>query len=241
MADNPEVAEQFTTWAFDATSGGFLDINTPKAPPRSLAELSNGVFDVQGSTVRDTTTGRIVANLSSVHGSSLNVGDQGSLFLNNGIAREEVNRAGGRSIMQRAGISVSIPNEAGLEPTTLSGVTSLTHFGGGIYTILGAPSSPADFERVDLVPDTQLAGEPGRFQMPLSVGLYRRATPREVINRSVAGWLARNAFDEIASRVAGVGGKNYVERTQAILDAIDALGITVEITPFVTYNLTGEA
>lgn len=239
MADLPEVAEAFNTWTFDTASGGWRDINAPLAPPRSLFELSEGLYDVQGSTVRDTASGRIVANLSSIHGSSLNLGDQGSIFLNNGIAREEVNRAGGRNIMQRAAITVTIPGEAGAEATVISGTTSLTHFGGGIYTIFGNPRGPADFERVDVVPDTQVLGEPRRLNLPLSIGLYRRATPSEVLNRSIAGWLARNAFDAIAERIAGLGGKNYVEEVLTILDAIAQLGITVEVAPFVTYDLSG--
>lgn len=238
MADLPEVAEAFNTWTRDAASGGWRDLNTPLAAPRSLFELSGGLYAESGAQIRDTLSGRIVANLSPVHGSSLNAGDQGSLFLNNGIAREEINRAGGRNIMQRAAITVTIPGEAGAEATVISGVTSLTHFGGGIYTIFGNPTSPADFERVDVVPDTQIPGEPRRLNLPLAIGLYRRATPSEVLNRSIAGWLARNAFDIIAERIAGLGGKNYGEKATAILDAIAQLGITIEVSPFVTYDLS---
>lgn len=241
MAEQPEAAEAFNTWAFDPASGGFRDLDAPDATGRSLFELSEGRFHVIGTTVRDTSTGRIAGNLSSVHGSTLSLGDQGSLFLNNGIARQDVNQAGGRNVLQRASITVRLPADDTNPARTLTGVTSLTHFGGGIYTSQGVPAGPADFERVDLVPDRTVEGEPRRFNLPLSVGLYRRATPGETLNRSVTGWLARNAFAEIAARVAGLGGKDYNEKAQAIADAIEALGITIEVAPFITYDLTGGA
>jgi hypothetical protein len=237
MAEDLAAAESFGTWSWDAAAAGFRDPSTPDAPARSLFELSGGAYNVIGSTVRDAANGQIVGNLSTVHGSSLSVGDQGSLFLNNGISTQDINQAGGRSVLQRATITVTIPGDETNAEQRIAGITSLTHFGGGIYTSQGAPSGPTDFERVDLVPDRASLNEPTRFKLPLTVGLYRRATPGETLNRSVAGWITRNAFDAIAARIQGLGGRNYADRAQAISDAIDALGITVEVAPFITYNL----
>lgn len=240
MSTEPEAAEAFNTWQYDPAAGGFRDINTPQAVARSLIELSGGAFTTIDNTIRDTATGRIVGNLSPVHGSSLSVGDQGSLFLNNGIAREDINTSGGRNILQRASITVRLPETDEFAAKVIEGTTSLTHFGGGIYTVQGAPRGPADFERVDVVPDQTFPDEPRRLALPHDIGLYRRATPSEVLRRSIAGWIVRNAFDDIAARAAGLGGKNYNERMTAILDAIDALGVTIEVAPFVTYDLSGE-
>lgn len=239
MADQPELAESFLHFQWDPASGGFRDTSAPFAEAQSLFTLTGGRYTVYGSTIRDVTNGQIAGNLSSVHGSTFSIGTEGSLFLNNGIGREDINQAAGRSAMQRAEIRVTLPADETNPRVEISGTTSLTHFGGGIYTVQGAPRGPADFERVDVVPDRAFPGEPRRLELPREIGLYRRATPGEVIDRSVAGWLARNAFEAIAARVEGLGGRSYADKASAIADAIDTLGITIEIRPFITYDLTG--
>lgn len=240
MSTEPEAAEAFNTWQYDSAAGGFRDVNTPDASARTLIELSGGAFTTIDNTVRDTANGRIVGNLSPVHGSTLSVGDQGSLFLNNGIAREDINQSGGRNIMQRASITVRLPETDEFAAKVIEGTTSLTHFGGGIYTVQGEPRGPGDFERVDVVPDATIPGEPRRLALPREIGLYRRATPSEVIRRSAMGWLARNALDELAARASGLGGKRQGSDIPGLADIIDALGITIEVSPFVTYDLSPE-
>lgn len=205
----------------------------------SLADLTEGQFFQRGPNLYATENSSYVGRVAYVRGASLQLGSQGTVFLNNNIASADVNQSAGRSVIQRADIEVVIPGTGETPARTISGMTSLTSFGSGLYTGQGGPARPSELEPIEGAPGAVGAAEPRRFDLPLGFGLMRRATPTEVINRSVTGWLARNAFEDIAIRVAGVAGKNYVDRQNQLADLIDSLGITVTVTPVTTTRLAG--
>lgn len=233
--------ESFSTWDFDAAAQVWRSRDDPENIVGSLEQITEGQFFQRGPNVYASADSAYVGRVAYVRGASLQLGSEGTVFLNNNIARADVNSAAGRAMIQRAEISVTIPG-TGEEPATRrSGITSLTSFGSGLYTAVGGPARPNELEPIEGAPGAVGAQEPRRFDLPLGFGLFRRATAGEVINRSVTGWLARNAFDEIATRVAGVAGKNYVDRQNQLTDLIDSLGITVEVTPVQTIRLAGGA
>lgn len=232
-------SESFSTWDFDPATGAWHSRDNPEGFVQSLESLTEGQFFQRGPNIYHSGDSAYAGRVAYVRGSSLQLGSEGTVFLNNRIAQGEVNQVAGRDVIQRADITVTIPGTGELPPVELRGMTSLTAFGSGFYTRLGGPAGPQDLEPIEGAPGRVGANEPNRFDLPLGFGLMRRATPGEVIQRSTTGWLARNAFEEIATRVAGVAGQRYLERQAGLTEVMDSLGITVVVNPVTTTRLSG--
>lgn len=224
----------FTHYEYQPEVHAFLEPGLPPEFARSLLDLSGGKLDLAGRAIVDTTTHRFVGSLSGRGGSSIEVGTDGTVLLNNVVSRARLREVMGTSAIPRAIVQGDMSVFGTAFPADINRTITLAPQGSVIYVNDAVPSGKGRYSRVD----TAVYGDMGP---PLTNSLGRLANAQDLLVRGVAGWLSRNAPAAVDRlKLQGVqmpDGSTSVNGS----DIVRAIAANISVTPVVTYVLQAGA
>ena len=228
MAAGDEVI--FTHFEYQPESGGYLQPGLPSEFIRSLEDLTNGRYRLAGRSIVDTTTHRFAGSVSTAEGSSVEVGTDGTILVNNVVHVSQLRAAMGTGAIPRAIVRGDLSAFGGAFPLDVSRTITLAPRGAVIYVNDSVASGKGRYSRVD----SAVYGDVGP---PATNALGRLATSRDLLIRGVAGWLSRNAPQAVDRlKLNGVtmpDGKTSVNGS----DIVRAIAANISVTPVITHLL----
>lgn len=228
MAAGDEVI--FTHYQYQPEGGGFLEPGLPSEFTRSLEELTGGRLRLAGRAIVDTATHRFVGSISTAQGSSLEIGTDGTILLNNAVQAARLREVMGTNAIPRAIVEGDLSVFGSAFPVDINRTITLAPQGAVLYVNDAIPSGKGRYTRVD----SAVYGDAGP---PLSNSLGRLATSRDLLTRGVAGWLSRNAPQAVDRlRLQGVTMPDGTTSTNGS-DIVRAIAANISVTPLVTYML----
>lgn len=231
MAVGDEVI--FTHYAYQPESGGFLEPGLPSEFTRSMEELTNGLYRLAGRAIVDTQTHKFVGSVSTREGSSIEVGTDGTILVNNVVDVSRLREVMGSRALPRAIVQGDLSVFGSAFPVDINRTITLAPQGAVLYVNDSVASGKGRYTRVD----SAVYGEQGP---PLTNSLGRLATSRDLLVRGVAGWLSRNAPGAIDRlKLQGVTLPDGKTSTNGS-DIVRAIAANISVTPIVT-NILREA
>lgn len=228
MAAGDEVI--FTHFEYQPESGGFLEPGLPSEFTASLHELTNGAFTLAGRAIINTETHRIVGSISTQRNSTIEVGTDGTVLLNNPVQQSRLREVMGTNAIPRAIVSGDLSVFGTAFPADINRTITLAPQGSVIYVNDAVQSGKGRYSRVD----TAVYGQGGP---PLTNSLGRLATSRDLLVRGVAGWLSRNAPQAVDRlKLQGVTMPDGKTSTNGS-DIVRAIAANISVTPIITYLL----
>lgn len=228
MATGDEV--MFTHYEYQADSGAFLEPGLPPEFARSLEDLSAGKLRLAGRAIVDTETHRFVGSISLAGGSSIELGTDGTILLNNAVQASRLREVMGTSAIPRAIVTGDLSSFGGAFPADINRTITLAPQGAVIYVNDSVASGKGRYTRVD----SAVYGEAGP---PMTNSLGRLATSRDLLTRGVAGWLSRNAPQAVDRlKLQGVTLPDGKTSTNGS-DIVRAIAANISVTPIITYLL----
>lgn len=220
-------AVQFTHFEYDPEAGGFLEPGQPSEFAASLHEITLGQYAQAGSAVIDTETGRIVSNISRRGGTSLDIGTDGTILLNNVVTKAQLRNVMGTSAIPRALVTGDLGVLGAGLPTDVNRTITLAPQGQVIYVDRSKLPGKGAYSRVN----TEVFGDGGP---PLKNSLGELITADEMLVRGVAGWLSRNA-PGVVDRLK-LQGVKMPDGTTSVSgsDIVRAIAANISVTPVVT-------
>lgn len=224
-------AVQFTHFEYDPEAGGFVEPGQPSESAASIHELTGGAFAQGGSAIINTMTHRIVGNISGRGGTSIDVGTDGTVLLNNVVSKNQLRNVMGTSAIPRALVTGDLGVLGAGLPTDINRTITLAPQGQVIYVDRSRLPGKGAYSRVN----TQVFGEGGP---PLKNSLGELITAQEMLVRGVAGWLSRNA-PQVVDRLK-LQGVQMPDGTTSVSgsDIVRAIAANISVTPVVTYVLS---
>lgn len=228
MAAGDEVL--FTHYEYQPGSGGFLEPGQPSEFAASLHELTNGQFTLAGRAIINTNTHRIVGSISTAGGSSIELGTDGTILLNNVVQASRLREVMGTNAIPRAIVNGDLSVFGSAFPSDINRTITLAPHGAVIYVNDSVQSGKGRYTRVD----SAVYGEGGP---PLTNSLGRLATSKDLLVRGVAGWLSRNAPQAVDRlKLQGVTMPDGKVSTNGS-DIVRAIAANISVTPVITYML----
>lgn len=225
-----EDLETFSRWEYLPDQQAFAVPGTDPSTALGITELTNGRVKQRGNILQDASTGRIVGNIAPRSGTTLEVGSQGTILLNNFRPLEDVLDIRRTPAIARVEIRGNIVTPSGqiFQPqqrmVTLQGNRKVT------YVDDRPPITAKSFT----VLDRGIFGEVG----PPQTNQYGRiATATELLQRALLGWVVKNgaaAIDRLKITGMDIGDGTISTNGSEIAKAIAA---SVEVSPVVTYIL----
>lgn len=223
-------AVQFTHYEYVPELGGFLRPGDPSEFASSLHELTLGQFSQSGRAIIDTSSRRIVGNISQRAGTSIDVGTDGTLLLNNTVTKAQLRNVMGTSAIPRAIIAGDLSVLTGGPGIDVNRTITLAPQGQVIYVDESKLPGKGAYNRVN----TQVFGDDGP---PLKNSLGSLITADQMLVRGVAGWLSRNAPAAVERlKLTGVTLPDGRQSTNGS-DIVRAIAANISVTPVVTYVL----
>lgn len=220
----------FTHYEYQSESGGFLEPGLPPEFTRSLEDLSGGRFRLAGSGILDTTTHRFVGSISTREGSSIELGTDGTVLLNNVVQVSRLREVMGTNAIPRAIVQGDLSPFGAAFPSDINRTITLAPQAAVIYVNDSVASGKGRYTRVD----SAVYGEAGP---PLTNSLGRLATSRDLLVRGVAGWLSRNAPEAVDRlKLQGVTMPDGKTSTNGS-DIVRAIAANISVTPVITHML----
>lgn len=199
-----------------------------------MQTISEGRFLQRGNNILDSQTGRIRGRISTVRGAFLEVGNRGTLLVNNYRSLRDALDVRISKSLPRAEIqgTIALPDGTILEPTQR--IMSLTGRDKVVYINDQATTSRqryATFSR-------GIFGEAGP---PLQNEFGRLARPEELLQRSLAGWLTRNAQSFLdRAKLTGITLPDGTTTTNGS-EIVHAIALNLTVNALITYILSEEA
>lgn len=220
----------FTHYEYAPDVGGFVEPGLPSDQAVSLFDLSGGRLALAGGAIRDTSTNRFIGSISRQAGASLDVGTDGTILLNNNVAKARLRDAMGTSAIPRAIVTGDLTVFGSAFPADISRTITLAPQGQVIYVDESKLPGRAAYSRVNM----DVFGDAGP---PLKNSLGTLITADQMLIRGVAGWLSRNASSAI-DRLK-LQGVEMPDGTTSVSgsDIVRAIAANVQVTPVVTYVL----
>lgn len=221
----------FTHYQYDPEVGGFIEPDQSSEFAYSLHELSGGRLVQQGSAIIDVDTHRIIGNVATKSGASIDVGTDGTILLNNNVSKSGLRAAMGTNAIPRAIIEGDLTALGGAFPENVNRTVTLAPQGQVIYVDETKLPGKGAYNRVNMA----VFGEGGP---PLSNSLGTLITPEQMLIRGVAGWLSRNAPGAI-DRLK-LQGVQMPDGTTSISgsDIVRAIAANITVQPVVTRVLS---
>lgn len=226
----PQDVEQFTRWEYDPTRQAFIIPGAPESSAVGIDVITEGHIYQRGTNLHNAATGRFVGRLSTVHPASLEVGNRGTVLLNNRVALRNILDPRSTVALPRLEITGGLEALGGEISSEVSRTISLAGRNEVIYINDQIASGKAKYTRFP----AGLFGDQG----PPPVNEFGRlAQPEDLVKRSIAGWLARNASTLLER--AKVGGFTLPDGTVTTQgsEIVKALSASVSVSPIITYIL----
>lgn len=222
--------EVFNTYAYDPESGGYYGGGYTREQPASIEELTNGKFFQRGPNLYRTGDSAYVGRVAFVRGTTLEVGTQGSVLLNNRVERSRIDDPMAADRQPRVVISGDLSALGDTQDNPINRVISLAPRGELVYVREDIPTGRERYSR-------QLAPLPGEPVPQRLVTGWRLATSEELLIRGVAGYLARNAFAALdALKREGVERPDGSVTTDGS-EIVRILAARLDVQPVITYVL----
>lgn len=227
----PDDVEYFDTYDYLPVTRQFVARDAPLESARDLAQITEGRFIQRGPNIMNGATGRIVGRIAEIRGAFLELGNRGTLLLNNYRGLTDALEPRITRAIPRAEIvgTINLPDGTLLEPVqrtmTLAPRDRVVYVNDQATTTRGRYAS---FSR-------GIFGEAGP---PLSNEFGRLARPEELLQRSVAGWLTRNAAGFLErAKLTGITLPDGTTTTNGS-EIVRVIAASVQISPLVTYVLS---
>ena len=226
----PQDVEQFTRWEYDPASQAFILPGAPESSAVGIDVLTEGHIYQRGSNLHNANTGRFVGRLSTVHPASLEVGNRGTVLLNNRVPLRTILDPRAAVALPRLEITGGLEALGGEISAEVSRTVSLSGRSEVVYVNDQIASGKAKYSRFPKA----IFGDQGP---PLTNEFGRLAQPEDLVKRSIAGWLARNASTLLER--AKVGGFTLPDGTVTTQgsEIVKALAASITVAPIITYVL----
>jgi hypothetical protein len=222
------VLETFQSFRYEPSTGAWHFTQDPGLTV-DLERRGNGTgFFTSGAFIYREEDSSVVGRFSRQLGSQLTIGTQGSTFLTNTVRQRELQRFANPNAVYSMAVSATLPGPGG-ESVLREGYVSLSPRGGAVYTREAQPQSKEAFQKYRMTLENKTSP-------PDTIGEYRLATPAELVERGLIGWLVKNARDELNRPLTPEQQQALGLTDQASLYEIArAIAANITVAPAVTY------